>query len=137
MDHNRQPRNFRKLEPSSHHADGFNPFCGDTVTIFLDVKNNIIDDIGFQGHGCAISKASASMLTESIKGKSTSEADNTFAAFRDMLTDNTGDINTDALGDLELLRGVSAFPTRIKCATLAWHTLRSALEGDAETVRTE
>ena len=137
MEHNRQPRNFREPAGANRRANGFNPFCGDMVTLFLEIDDDRIADVGFQGSGCAISKASASMLTESVKGKSTPEAAGIFDAFHRLLTDGASDRDTDVLGDLEVLAGVSAFPTRVKCATLAWHALRSALEGREETVKTE
>ena len=137
MEHNRQPRNFREPAGANRRANGFNPFCGDMVTLFLEVDGDRIADVGFQGSGCAISKASASMLTESVKGKSTREAVGIFDAFHRLLTDGASDGDADVLGDLEVLSGVSAFPTRVKCATLSWHALRSALEGREETVKTE
>lgn len=137
MEHNRQPRNFREPAGANRRANGFNPFCGDMVTLFLEVDDDMIADVGFQGSGCAISKASASMLTESVKGRSTPEAAHLFDAFHRMLTDGPDDRDAEALGDLEVLAGVSSFPTRVKCATLPWHALRSALEGSEETVKTE
>ena len=137
MDHNRRPRNFQPLDVANRKADGFNPFCGDTLTLYLQVEDDTITDVGFEGSGCAISKASASMMTESIKGKSMSEAERIFDAFHQMLTHETDERDSKVLGDLELLSGVSEFPTRIKCATLAWHTMRSALEESDETVKTE
>ena len=137
MEHNRQPRNFREPAGANRRANGFNPFCGDMVTLFLKVDDDTIADVGFLGSGCAISKASASMLTESVKGRSTPEAVGIFEAFHRMLTDGSDDVDSEVLGDLEVLSGVSEFPTRIKCATLAWHALRSALEGSEDTVKTE
>ena len=143
MEHNRKPRNFRLLDGADRSADGFNPFCGDTISIYLALDGDQVADIGFQGSGCAISRASASMLTESVMGKSVAEAEQIFDAFHEMLT--RGPVNEadheqdddDTLGDLGMLSGVSAFPTRVKCATLSWNTLRAALRGDKETVRTE
>ena len=137
MEHNRQPRNFREPAGANRRANGFNPFCGDIVTLFLKIDDDTISDVGFQGSGCAISKASASMLTESVKGRSTPEATRIFEAFRRMLTDGSNDLDSEVLGDLEVLSGVSEFPTRVKCATLAWHAMHSALEGREETVKTE
>jgi nitrogen fixation NifU-like protein len=143
MEHNRKPRNFRMLEGADRSADGFNPFCGDTVTLYLALDGDQVADIAFQGSGCAISRASASMLTESVKGKSLSEAEQIFDAFHEMLTRGPVDEpehdhdDDDVLGDLEMLSGVSAFPTRVKCATLSWNTFKAALQGDKETVRTE
>ena len=143
MEHNRKPRNFRLLDGADRSADGFNPFCGDTISIYLALDGDQVADIGFQGSGCAISRASASMLTESVMGKSITKAEQIFDAFHEMLT--RGPVNEaeheqdddDTLGDLGMLSGVSAFPTRVKCATLSWNTLRAALRGDKETVRTE
>ena len=138
MEHNRKPRNFRVLEGANRSGEGFNPFCGDMITLYLKLEDDVITDVGFQGSGCAISRASASMMTESIKGKTRSEAQETFDAFHQMVTRGPkGDIESDALGDLELLAGVSEFPTRIKCAVLSWHTLQAALKGQQETVKTE
>jgi nitrogen fixation NifU-like protein len=143
MEHNRKPRNFRLLEGADRSADGFNPFCGDTVTLYLALDGDQVADIAFQGSGCAISRASASMLTESVKGKSLAEAEKIFDAFHEMLTRGPVDEpehdhdDDDVLGDLEMLSGVSAFPTRVKCATLSWNTFKAALRGDKETVRTE
>ena len=138
MDHNRRPRNFRTLEGANRRAEGFNPLCGDEYTLYLNLKGDLIAEVGFQGRGCAISKASTSMMTESIKGKSKAEAEEIFEAFRHMVTREPGeDYDADVLGDLEILRGVSAYPVRIKCATLSWHALQSALNGTGEAVSTE
>ena len=138
MDHNRKPRNFRKLEEASRSADGYNPFCGDKITLYLQVEDDVITDVGFQGSGCAISRASASMMTQTVKAKSTAEAQEIFDAFHRMLVRAPGsDFDASKLGDLEVLAGVSEFPTRIKCAVLGWHTLHAALEGKDEPVSTE
>jgi nitrogen fixation NifU-like protein len=138
MEHNRQPRNFREPAGANRSANGFNPFCGDMVTLFLKVDDDTIADVGFQGSGCAISKASASMLTESVKGVSEEEAERTFKAFRGMVTRAPGeDYDADTLGDLEILGGVAAYPVRIKCATLSWHTLHAALAKEEAPARTE
>jgi len=130
MDHNRRPRNFKKLENAQRSADGFNPLCGDQISLYLNVDDDgVIEDIGFVGAGCAISKATASMMTEAIKGKKIEHAAEVFEAFRHMLTRKPEEeYDYDLLGDLEILQSVSQFPTRIKCATLSWHTLHSALE---------
>ena len=131
MDHNRKPRNFRKLEGANLTADGFNPFCGDAVTLYLIVEDEVIRDVAFQGSGCAISRASVSMMTDEIKGKTVVEVGSLFDAFHDLLTHGQSEgVDTPDLGDLEVLSGVSDFPTRVKCATLSWHTLRGALRGD-------
>ena len=135
MDHNRRPRNFKKLENAQRTAEGFNPLCGDQISLYLNVDDDgVIEDIGFEGAGCAISKATASMMTEAIKGKNVDKAEEIFEAFRHMLTRKPEeDYDYELLGDLEILQGVSQFPTRIKCATLSWHTLNSALDGKQPT----
>ncbi len=136
MDHNRRPRNFRRPEDANRKVEGFNPLCGDQLTLYLVVKDDLISDVGFQAVGCAISKASASMLTESVKGISVGDAEKVFAEFRSMITQE--DFDPDVLGDAELLQGVSRYPARIKCATLSWHALNSALTDDeAHIVTTE
>ena len=139
LDHNRRPRNFRALEGFSQHADGYNPLCGDKVTIYLQMKDGRINDISFQGSGCAISTASASLLTETLKGKTRAEAEALFESFHDLLTgkDSGNSSELGGLGKLEVFSGVSEFPARVKCATLAWHTLRSALDKKSEVVSTE
>ena len=137
LEHNSRPRNFRKLEDADRSADGYNPLCGDKVELFLKLDDEIISDVAFQGSGCAISRASASMLTQSIKGQSVEKAHEIFDAFHNMLTDPSAEVDYDLLDDLESLSGVSDFPTRIKCAVLAWHTLRAALDGQPEAVMTE
>ena len=131
MDHNRRPRNFKKLENAQRTAEGVNPLCGDQISLYVNVDDDgVIEDIGFEGAGCAISKATASMMTEAIKGKNVDKAEEIFEAFRHMLTRKPEeDYDYELLGDLEILQGVSQFPTRIKCATLSWHTLNSALDG--------
>ena len=131
MDHNRRPRNFKKLENAQQTAEGFNPLCGDQISLYVNVDDDgVIEDIGFEGAGCAISKATASMMTEAIKGKNVDKAEEIFEAFRHMLTRKPEEeYDYELLGDLEILQGVSQFPTRIKCATLSWHTLNSALGG--------
>ena len=136
LDHNSRPRNFRKLEDANRSADGYNPLCGDKITLYLKVEDDKITDVGFESSGCAISKASASMMTQSIKGKSPQEAEETFRQVHQMLTGDP-DFESDDLGELEVLSGVSQFPTRVKCATLAWHTLRGAFKSEVETVKTE
>ena len=136
MDHNRRPRNFRKPDGANRQAEGFNPLCGDQVTVYLAVEGNVIEDVGFQGVGCAISKASASMMTETLKGLSLDDAGKVFDEFHSMITQE--DFDADMLGDAELLAGVSRYPARIKCATLSWHALNSALgDNGMEVVSTE
>ena len=134
LEHSKHPRNFRALDAANHQAEGFNPLCGDHFTVYVDVQEGAIHDIAFQGAGCAISKASASMMTQSLKGKSQGEAEELFTKFHDLVTGNgTG----DEMGKLAAFSGVSEFPLRVKCATLAWHALRAALRGDQEAVSTE
>ena len=132
LEHNRRPRNFRALEDATHHADGFNPLCGDQISLQLKVNHDsgVVDDVGFQGHGCAISRASASLLTQAVKGASEPDVAALFEEFRRMMTEPGAKLDVDLLGDLEILSGVVAYPTRIKCAILAWHTLKAALDGE-------
>ncbi len=138
LDHNNSPKNFRAMASPSHEADGHNPLCGDTIHIYLKVKNGVVDDISFQGHGCAISKASASLMTAEIKARPIEEIRELFQRFQTMVTQKTGlDINEEGLGKLIVLAGVREFPARIKCATLAWHTLIAALENKPEMATTE
>ena len=138
MEHNLKPRNFRVLEDANHTGEGFNPFCGDVITLYLRVEDDVVADVGFQGSGCAISRASASLMTESIKGKSTAQARQTFEAFHQMLTRGlVEDVDSESLGDLAVLAGVAEFPVRVKCATLSWHTLQAGLKGQPERVSTE
>jgi nitrogen fixation NifU-like protein len=129
LDHSRRPRNFRKMEGASRKADGYNPLCGDRVTIYLSMDGDVVKDASFQGSGCAISTSSASILTESMKGKTRAEAEALFETFHDLVTGERN-ANPDApeLGKLAVFSGVSEFPARVKCATLSWHTLRAALE---------
>ena len=135
LEHSKHPRNYRVLDSANHHAEGFNPLCGDHFTIYADVKDGTIRDVSFQGTGCAISKASASMMTQSLKGKSEAEAEELFTRFHQLVTGRGA--STDAVGKLAVFAGVSEFPLRVKCATLAWHALRAALRGDKEAVSTE
>ena len=137
LEHNNKPRNFRKLEDASSTAEGYNPLCGDQITLYLKLVDDVVEDVGFQGVGCAISRASASMMTQSVKGKSLDEANGIFNAFHEMITHPDTEPDYDTLGDLETLAGVNEYPTRIKCAVLAWHTMRSALSNDGQTVTTE
>jgi nitrogen fixation protein NifU and related proteins len=138
LDHNRKPRNFRKLASPTQGAEGYNPLCGDRVTVELAVEGDVIRDIAFQGSGCAISKASASLMTADLKGKAVADAEAAFARFRAMLTESPAREETSAqLGKLAVFAGVREFPSRIKCATLPWHTLHAALAGKTEPVSTE
>jgi nitrogen fixation protein NifU and related proteins len=136
LEHSRKPRNFHALENANHKAEGFNPLCGDHFTVYVQLENGAIKDIGFQGSGCAISKASASMMTQSLKGKSAAEAEALFSRFHDVVTGHA-EGNEKNLGKLAVFAGVSEFPLRVKCATLAWHALRAALQGKQDAVSTE
>jgi nitrogen fixation protein NifU and related proteins len=136
LEHSKAPRNYRELQSANHKAEGYNPLCGDHFTIYLDLEGDRIRDVTFQGAGCAISKASASMMTQSVKGKSREEAEKIFERFHKLVTgEENGD--REALGKLAVFAGVSEFPVRVKCATLAWHTLQAALEGKQESITTE
>jgi nitrogen fixation protein NifU and related proteins len=138
LDHSKRPRNFHTLDNADHHANGFNPLCGDKVTIYLHLEGERIADISFQGSGCAISTASASILTETLKGKTRAEAEALFEAFHNLVTGRPmSSAEAPALGKLKVFSGVSEFPVRVKCASLAWHTLRSALEGSPAVASTE
>ncbi len=137
LEHNSKPRNFRNLEDPSETAEGYNPLCGDQITLYLKVEDGVITDVGFQGSGCAISRASASMMTQSVKGQTLAKADQVAEAFRRMMTDPEADLDYDTLGDLESLAGVAEYPARIKCAVLAWHTLLAAMDGRGESITTE
>jgi nitrogen fixation NifU-like protein len=135
LDHNRRPRNFRALV-AGQKAEGFNPLCGDRITVYLTVDNGVITDVAFQGSGCAISKASASLMTESVKGKTVAEAQALFERFQQMIT-APAEAPVDNLGKLTVLAGVRQFPVRVKCASLAWHTLRAAVDARGDVVSTE
>jgi len=136
LDHYRRPRHRGALVDANRRAQGFNPLCGDQLTLYVRVKDGVIEDVSFEGSGCAISLASASLLTESIKGKTEREAEALFDRFRELVTQD--DVTPHpGLGKLEVLAGVREFPVRVKCATLAWHTLRAALAGRHEPVSTE
>ncbi len=137
LDHNRQPRNFGALPGANRRAEGFNPLCGDRVTVEVEMQDGVVKDIRFQGSGCAISKASASMMTESMKGRTRVEAEALFQEFHRLLTGDAAAPDPAALGKLVVFSGVREFPIRVKCATLAWHTLRSALENAREIATTE
>ena len=135
LDHNRRPRNFRAIG-AGRRSEGYNPLCGDRITVYLTVDNGVIADVAFQGSGCAISKASASLMTESVKGKTVAEAQALFERFQQMVT-APADAPPDNLGKLTVLAGVRQFPVRVKCASLAWHTLRAAVDARDEVVSTE
>lgn len=133
LGHNKKPRNFRVIEDASHEADGHNPLCGDQLTLYAQVSDaGTLEDVAFQGSGCAISKASASLMTDFVKGKSLAEIETDFERFHDLVTASPGEEpNTDGLGKLAVFAGVREYPMRVKCATLAWHALKAALEGEA------
>lgn len=139
IDHNRSPRNFHTMPDASCHADGFNPLCGDKVSLYLQLENGVIKNTSFQGSGCAISTASASLLTEQLKGKTIKEAATLFEDFHHLMTEANIDLTvlTERLGKLSVLAGVREYPSRIKCATLVWHTLQAALNNQQQPVSTE
>ena len=138
LDHHKKPRNFHKLEHANRQADGYNPLCGDKLSVYLQIENGTVKDIGFVGTGCAISTASASMMTESLKGKTEAEAKAIFERFHHLVTDHSEPQPDQAvMGKLVVFSGVREYPVRVKCATLAWHTMRAALERRQETVATE
>ena len=138
LDHNKRPRNFRVPDPVNRRAEGYNPLCGDKITVFLYVEGDVIKDLGFQGSGCAISKASASMMTDALKGKTMEQANAFFDQFHAMVTaPATSGVETDALGKLAVLAGVREYPMRVKCASLAWHTMKAAMQAEHDVVSTE
>jgi nitrogen fixation NifU-like protein len=131
LDHNKKPRNFRKLENANHSAEGYNPLCGDHLTVYLNLEDDSVKDISFEGSGCAISKAAASMMTQAVKGKTKEEAERLFSEFHKMVTgESENGTEEDELGNLMIFSGVREFPVRVKCATLAWHTLHAALNNE-------
>ncbi|MCY7348985.1 MAG: SUF system NifU family Fe-S cluster assembly protein [Pyrinomonadaceae bacterium] len=133
LDHNKNPRNFREIENADKQADGHNPLCGDQLKVYLSIEDDKVKDVAFKGSGCAISKASASMMTQAVKGKTKEEADVMFTEFRQMVM---GEMDTDteenSLGKLKIFAGVREFPARVKCASLSWHTVHAALNGEVE-----
>lgn len=135
IDHNHNPRNFHEIEHASHSAKGHNPLCGDKIDIFLTIKDDIIAEVSFTGSGCAISKASSSLMTEALVGKTVVEAEELFNIVHDMVTNGNADV--DAVGKLAVLSGVHKFPARVKCAILPWHTMKNALEKNTQTTITE
>lgn len=138
LDHYKKPRNFQKLKDANRQAEGYNPLCGDEITVYLHMDGDVIKEISFQGAGCAISQSAASLMTTVLKGKTRAEAEEIFTKFHDMVT-GTGGTAADPmeLGKLAVFCGVSEFPVRVKCASLPWHTLRAALEGNGKPVSTE
>ena len=137
LEHNKNPRNFKKLTDANRTVEGYNPLCGDHYTLYLKIENNVIVDISFEGAGCAISKASASVMTTLLKGKSKEEAEQMFDAFHSLVTGEVKDVSFESLGKLAAFAGVSEFPARVKCAILAWHTMHNALNAKTEVVSTE
>ncbi len=137
LDHNKKPRNFRKLENANHTAEGYNPLCGDQLTIYVNLDNDGVREIAFEGSGCAISKAAASMMTQAVKGKSKEQAEELFKEFHSMVTGELDEeTEENSLGNLKIFAGVRDFPVRVKCATLPWHTMQAALNNE-ELVSTE
>ena len=136
LDHSKKPRNFRELDNASHEAKGHNPLCGDRLALYIVVEDGVIQDVSFKGAGCAISTASASMMTQVLKGKTEAQAEAIFSAFHDVVT-GKGEADDDVLGKLTVFAGVRDYPVRVKCATLAWHTLKAALADKEEAVSTE
>jgi nitrogen fixation protein NifU and related proteins len=138
LDHSKRPRNFGELAGANRRAEGYNPLCGDRETVFVRLENDVLKDVGFRGAGCAISTASASMMTDSVKGKTRAEAEALFERFHELITGGDGSANASPeLGKLAVFSGVREFPVRVKCATLPWHTLKAALAGEETTVSTE
>ena len=136
LDHGKTPRNFREIKEANHVAEGYNPLCGDKIKVFIKLEGGVIKDISFQGSGCAISTASASMMTAALKGKTPEEAEAQFEQFHDMLT-GSPDADPDEMGKLAVFSGVCEFPVRVKCATLPWHTVHAALIEHKEKISTE
>jgi nitrogen fixation NifU-like protein len=138
LDHHRHPRNFKKLETANRSIEGYNPLCGDRITVYVLLEDDVIRDIAFEGAGCAICTASASVMTETLKGKTIAEAEELYGKFHDLVTgDPSEKPSTEGLGKIAVFFGVREFPVRVKCATLPWHTVRAALEGKGESVTTE
>ena len=137
LDHGRRPRNFRPLDGATRSAEGYNPLCGDKVKVYVKMDDDLVRDISFEGAGCAISTASASIMTETLKGKTRAEAEELFQTFHDLVTGRQAQLDAPELGKLAVFSGVSEFPIRVKCATLSWHTLRAALNGADEVISTE
>ena len=131
LDHNRRPRNFRSIDDASRRQEGYNPLCGDRLTLYVTLDGDRIADVAFEGSGCAISKASASLMTEALKGKTVADARELFEKFHDMVT-SSPDTEAPDLGKLSVLSGVREYPTRVKCASLAWHTLKAAVSGETD-----
>lgn len=136
LEHSKKPRNYREMPNANRKVEGFNPLCGDHFTVYLEMDGDTVRDISFQGSGCALSKASASMMTQVLKGKSKEQAEELFQRFHHMVT-GAGQVNPEELGKLAVFSGVSEFPVRVKCASLAWHAMKAALKGEAQEISTE
>jgi len=137
LDHNKNPKNFGKIERANRTAEGYNPLCGDRIDLYLQVEDGVIKDISFQGAGCAISKASTSVMTTMLKGKSTAEAEQLFKKFQKLITNDPEAVDPNEMGKLAIFAGVREFPLRVKCAGLAWHTMFAALKNEHQAVSTE
>lgn len=138
LDHNKNPRNYRAMDDATRTVEGYNPLCGDHYTVFVKMDGDVITDVSFQGAGCAISKASASVMSSIVKGKTKAEAEHMFETFHKLVTgEMNGEANLDALGKLAAFAGVSEFPARVKCASLPWHTLHAAMQEQTKVVSTE
>jgi nitrogen fixation NifU-like protein len=137
LEHGKRPRNFREAEGANRRADGYNPLCGDQLTVTLRMEGDVIKDVGFLGQGCAISRASASLMTGAVKELSRADAERLFELVHKLVTEGPEGVDMEALGKLAVLSGVNAFPARVKCASLAWHALRAALDGKETSVSTE
>ena len=137
LEHNKNPRNFKKMLDATRMVEGYNPLCGDHYTLYLKIVDDTLVDISFEGSGCAISKASASVMTTLLKGKTKAEAEKLFETFHSLVIGELKDVNIETLGKLAAFAGVSEFPARVKCASLAWHTMHNAIEAKTDVVSTE
>ncbi len=137
LEHNRSPRNYRAMEDANRRAEGNNPLCGDQLTVWLRMEDDVIQEVSFHGSGCAISKASASLMTTAVKGKTRGEVEELFGRFHRLVTGRLEPSESETLGKLAVFSGVSEFPIRVKCASLSWHTMKAALDQPGQTVSTE
>lgn len=137
LDHSKKPRNYREIPNANRKVEGFNPLCGDHFTVYMDLEGETVKDVSFQGSGCALSRASASMMTQALKGKTRADAEALFERFHDLVTGKTSGTDAESLGKLAVFSGVSEFPVRVKCASLAWHAMKAAIEGEADQISTE
>jgi nitrogen fixation NifU-like protein len=136
-DHSKRPRNFRVIEHADRHNEGYNPLCGDRFTVYLKMNGDVIEDVSFQGSGCAISTSSASLMTQTLKGKTRAQAEEVFKSFHELVTKEDANVDMEKLDKLAVFAGVRKFPVRVKCATLAWHTLNAAIHGEDRPISTE